>query len=122
MILNYYGFEDVDSIPITVTIPQKEIFQQAIKILATYEMKIKQKEHELELEMKDKKRESEIMKFARDCCIKVMEGRSTIIKVQLPNCWETTINEHLNMFGLSWNGRSRSIIFSSGSNGSAMIA
>jgi hypothetical protein len=126
--LSYYGFDNIESIPISVNIPAKDLMKNSNSILDTYNNKIQASEKDLK-EWTDKHRqkidnmiqefkdeanclntEIRVMKFARDCFKEAMEKEPTKMTLYKFYPIEYDANKelrekHLNMFGLSWTGK-----------------
>ena len=126
--LNYYGFDNIESIPISVNIPALELMKNSNLILDTYNEQIEEiqqnvKERtdnynqkiatitqEFEDEVRDIKTEIRVMFFARDCFKRAMETEPS--KRTFPQHHgidyeidKNFIKKHLKLFGLSWNGK-----------------
>jgi hypothetical protein len=113
--MHYYGFDNIDSISITVNIPMYAFHTQSNSIEDMYNKKIQEMEMVVKAHMdaaeeqvKDIKKEITVMRCARDCFLVALEKRSTSFLRYLPSNIDINnqedkvlVEKHLNMVGLS---------------------
>ena len=115
--LNYYGFDNIDSIPITIYTPLHAFLKQTKSIEDTFNTQIREMEQvvrnqlaAVEEQVNDTRIKIDCMTFARDCLQKVMKNQSLNVIISLPDYADVVddkeqIEKYLNMCGLSWSGK-----------------
>ena len=111
----YYGFDNIDSISITVDVPLRDFHAQSKSIEDTYNQKIAEMEKIVkaqldaaEEQVKDMRKEIAVMQYARDCFLEVLQLKSFNFFIHLNICIDLNspedralVEKHLNMVGLS---------------------